>query len=310
MKEIFKGVFGSRLYGLEGPTSDWDYKGVFLPKLDNLILQQAENTITTSTSDNSVKSGPNDTETQFLSIQKFIQLLGKGEMTVMDMLHTPDDKTVFSSEIWREIRRNRSDFYSKNMRGYFGYIQSQTAKYCDRSKRLETCENVIEFLKGYDKATRLSEFWEKVPSLPNTRIYQIPEARQEDNRVWEVVGRKLPATIKVEYALEILENYAKSYGARAIAARNNEGVDWKAVTHAFRACYQMLEIIDTRDLLYPIAQRKFLLEVKSGALDFNEISPRLNSLVDEVEEKLSASTLPEKVNVKKWQGFIINCYGI
>lgn len=41
--------FGSHLYGLNTPTSDVDYKGIFMPTLEELLLNSFPKTIVTST---------------------------------------------------------------------------------------------------------------------------------------------------------------------------------------------------------------------------------------------------------------------
>jgi len=38
MNTIFNGVFGSHLYGLNTPTSDKDYKGVFMIELIEVTI--------------------------------------------------------------------------------------------------------------------------------------------------------------------------------------------------------------------------------------------------------------------------------
>lgn len=38
MKKIVRMVFDSHMYGLNAPESDMDYKGIYLPELDDLLL--------------------------------------------------------------------------------------------------------------------------------------------------------------------------------------------------------------------------------------------------------------------------------
>lgn len=42
MKIIMETVFGSHLYGLNTPTSDKDYKGIFLPHPRDILLGKAQ----------------------------------------------------------------------------------------------------------------------------------------------------------------------------------------------------------------------------------------------------------------------------
>ena len=42
---IIKSVFGSHLYGTDTPESDRDYKGIFIPSMEDCVLNQIKNTI-------------------------------------------------------------------------------------------------------------------------------------------------------------------------------------------------------------------------------------------------------------------------
>jgi hypothetical protein len=45
MKTLIKSIFGSKLYGTEIATSDTDYKFLFLPDAQDLIMQRAAKNI-------------------------------------------------------------------------------------------------------------------------------------------------------------------------------------------------------------------------------------------------------------------------
>jgi hypothetical protein len=77
-------------------------------------------------------------------------------------------------------------------------------------------------------------------------------------------------------------------------------VDWKAVSHAFRAAFQVKGILLNGDFTYPLPETEFLRAVKSGSLHFkNEVAPKLDALMDEVEALSVKSTLPEAADSDK-----------
>ena len=129
MKMITEMVFGSHLYGLETPTSDKDYKGIFLPHPRDILLGKAPKTIDTSTGDKSSKNTVDDVDRQLYSLTKFISLACDGDTVALDMLHASDDKLIANSEIWQYIRANRWRFYTTELTGLFGYVRKQAAKY-------------------------------------------------------------------------------------------------------------------------------------------------------------------------------------
>ncbi|MGZ7230903.1 hypothetical protein ACXWOM_10615, partial [Streptococcus pyogenes] len=66
---------------------------------------------------------------------------------------------------------------------------------------------------------------------------------------------------EMKYSLTKLWN---EYGERARKAEANEGVDWKALSHALRGGLQLQEIYTTGDLVYPLKDAEFIKKVKAG----------------------------------------------
>ncbi|KKM76762.1 hypothetical protein LCGC14_1376950, partial [marine sediment metagenome] len=123
---------------------------------------------------------------------------------------------------------------------------------------------------------------------------------------YEVCGRKIQETASIFYAHSVVENFYKHYGERARQAANNENIDWKAVSHALRAAFQVREILTTKNIIFPLKDAEYLKRVKDGKLDYQkEVAPKLDNLMDEVEELSLNSDLPMKVNKKYWDNFIV-----
>jgi len=149
---------------------------------------------------------------------------------------------------------------------------------------------------------RLIDVWDKLPNLEHTRKYVDDKTGL---KTYEVCGKKLQETAKVEYVIPILEKYYSEYGGRAILAAKNMGIDFKAVSHAIRAAMQIREIFLYNDIKFPLKEAEFLREVKSGKLDYNTVvAPRLENLMDEIEELSGKSTLPNKPDYRFWEEWL------
>ena len=94
-----------------------------------------------------------------------------------------------------------------------------------------------------------------------------------------------------------------------LTERKKDAPDFKALSHALRAGYQLKEIYETGDLKYPLKDREFLLAVKQGKLDFTtEVQPVLERVVEEVEKMSTTVDLPAKVDRNFWNQFIADVY--
>lgn len=313
---------GSHLYGLNTENSDVDYKGVFLPTFEEMVTGKASHEVRDSTGPKDGKNSAGDVDTVFYSLQKFIKMACDGETIAIDMLHCNDENLMETSPVWQALVANRSKFYTKNMKAFLGYCRKQASKYGVKGSRLRAMEDVLNVLREIDAAnpdtrmdadTSTEKFLrglaEAHPGKVEVKDGFYKGEKFVDKKILEVCDAKYDFTNKVSYTVDALQKKYDAYGHRAQAAKNNEGVDWKAMSHALRAGYQLKEIYETGDLKYPLKDREFLLAVKQGKLDFTtEVAPALEQVIEEVEQLAEASDLPEKVDRAFWDEFVVDVY--
>lgn len=140
-------------------------------------------------------------------------------------------------------------------------------------------------------------------------FFVVDTFQDKDLEFYSVLGRKFQLTNDLEYVLPILNKIYKSYGERAMLAKKNEGVDWKAMSHSLRTGYQLRDIFKENNFKYPLTQTGFLLDVKLGKLDYKtEVSVALEGLIDEINELILVSSLPSKTNQKYWNNWLVDVY--
>ena len=127
-----------------------------------------------------------------------------------------------------------------------------------------------------------------------------------DRYFYTVLGSQFQDRCPADVFKRAVEQKWGSYGERARLAKENAGLDWKALHHALRCCKQVEEIVLTGDLQYPLKDAKLLLQVKKGELDFlTVVQPMLEEYVDKVGEMLTSSNLPEKVDTTFWDNWYV-----
>lgn len=312
---IMKCLFGSHLYGLNTENSDKDYKGIYLPSKDNLLLGNYAKHYSKSTGDDKSKNTKDDVDTEIYSLPYFIELASKGETVALDMLHAKDE--LFESrldEIWFDLKVKRKRFYTKDMKSYIGYARKQANKYGIKGSRMEAVEKVLNFLAfSYNDEQRndlrVRDVIKKLPTSEFVKITTMLDTKQGDLTFYEVCGRKYQDTLTLEQLRIQCQSIYDEYGDRAKLAKIDQGIDWKAVSHALRASYQMLSILEDGDFEYPLPQTKFLLEVKTGQLNFvNDVQPELDNLIQKIEKLSEESSLPRQVNKDYWNNWLLGVY--
>lgn len=319
MKKIVRMVFGSHMYGLDTPDSDIDFKGIYLPELDDMLLGTAAKNISKSTGDNLSRNAAGDVDDDWYSLAEFMKLATKGETMALDMLHVNPDLVSVEIDptygwIWEELVANRTMFYSTDMKAYMGYVKKQAAKYGLKGSRIAAMREVVTKLGEYENAEfkPLREIWGELPLNEFAKLVTMTNDKTgKDTQFYEVNMKKYQDTNTVAYTQERIQLALNSYGDRAMLAEKNEGVDWKAVSHALRAGYQLRSIMQNNTFIYPLAETKFLATVKAGTADYKtQVSTALENLIEEIEGlvELNEFDLPAKVDRKYWDEWLLKVY--
>lgn len=328
-KPLFKCVHGSHLYGLNTENSDMDYKGVFMPDIDELLLGKSPKQFSKSSGNDKSKNTSEDTDEDWYSLPEFIKLACQGETIALDMLHVPywDGKGEYAklmlsySPEWHFILQNRHRFYTKNMKAFLGYARKQASKYGIKGSRMGALEEVFKVVEegehswhcfgqlSVPKNVKLNSIWDKLPLNQYCKFVKDKLKSGEEQDFYEVLGSKYQDTMPLGQFFASIRTKWESYGERARQAKENEGIDWKAISHAIRAAYQLKEIYTEGRITYPLKERELLLDIKLGKKDFlTEVQPLLESLIEEVEILAENSSYPEKVDVKFWDDWLLKVY--
>jgi hypothetical protein len=302
MKLVVRMKFGSPLYGMATSDSDIDYKGVFLPSKDEILLGRVPKCHSWSTGDAVSKNRPGDVDVETYSLHYFVMMACEGQIVALDMLHAPDSFIVESSDIWKAIVRERRRFYTKSLKTFISYARRQAAKYGIKGSRLNAAATVLGLLKSEAPSRTLGTVWNK---LPRNEYCLEAGLDPQGLRLYQVCGKEFQESAAIGYVAPVLEKFCEEYGNRARLAAENRDIDWKAVSHALRAAYQIKEILTAATITFPLREARFLLQVKEGRLDYlTEVAPALERIMEEVEQRAAESTLPETVDRGYWDKFI------
>ncbi len=302
MDLIVKMKFGSHLYGTATTDSDMDYKGIFLPSREQILLGKIPKCHSFSTGNGITRNTSADIDLEIYSLHYFIKLACEGQTVAMDMLHAPQDMLIEKSDIWEAIVNQRHRFYTRNLNAFITYARRQASKYGIKGSRLSAAQSVLAVLRSTDPDRKLRDIWQDLP-----RIDHCHETGTDPNgmRQYQVCGKTFQESASIGYVIPILEKFYDEYGHRAKLAAENKNIDWKAVSHALRAAIQTKEIMTTNTITFPLKDAGYLIQVKQGELDYKTcVAPHLESMMEELENLVKTSRLPEKADTDYWDRFV------
>lgn len=324
---VLKCLSGSRAYGLDTPASDTDYKGVFiLPKEDfygmNYIPQISNET----------------NDIVYYEIGRFMELLGANNPNILELLYTTGDAVLFKHALLDMIKPEMvlSKMCEKSF-GKFAISQIKKAKGLNKkilNPMGKDRKSVLDFCYvNYDHGSiSLNKFlaskgWNqedcglvKIPHMND--VYGLYHStiidyngimRHEDSN--SVVLSSIP---KGEVQVKLLyfnqngySSFCKEYREywKWVEKRNEsrfentmshgKNYDAKNMMHTFRLLEMALEIAREQKVHVKRKDRDYLLKIKSGGYEYEDLLDQANAKQEMIEEAFGKSKLPERPDIDK-----------
>ena len=310
---IFKVKFGSHLYGTNTPESDTDYKGVYIPNADDIILQRVRGSIHQGPSkDPGAKNSANDVDIEIFSVQRYLQLLAEGQTGAIDMLFAPNPEIV--TEWWHLLKMNKNKLLTKKSAAFLGYCRQQANKYGIKGSRVaaakaasEVFQNISKWGFGLHKVGEFTKYLDPILG-EHTKIETLETTPGHFETYFECCNRKVGYKNTVKEAAKIFTAIYNEYGERARKAESNEGIDWKALSHAVRVGGEALELLNTGHVTFPLPNAEHIKDIKLGKIVYKEVAEEIEELLVKVEDASKTSTLRDEADYDWIDEFVRDIY--
>jgi hypothetical protein len=321
MKILVKAVAGSHLFGTNTEKSDKDFKGVFMPDANQIILGNYSDTVRKTTGDDNSRNTKDDVDIELYSLRKFFLMIENGDTAALELLFTPDHLILEKDPLWDEIIAIRDTLVSKKVNALLGYIRQQANKYGIKGSRMGELNNIIKSLKDIEKTcdfhnAKFKHKWEEVvkaaEGYQHVHVFDLPLDNKNNITVpaLNILGKKFSHDTPFSVAIKSLSDTYKSYGQRAREAANNSGIDWKAISHCLRCGIQAIELMETGKITLPHTEKNktFLLQVKNGEIEYKRIEPIIEKTLDDVETAACFSSLTDSVSRQYLDELLLKFY--
>jgi len=318
MELIVEMRFGSHLYGTATPESDLDLKGVYLPDAHGILLQRVKATVTSSRSKApGQKNEAGDVDSEVYSLQRYLDLLAEGQTVALDMLFAPDVvMTMSPTPLWREIQANGHRLISRRATSFVQYCRQQANKYWIKGSRVAAARKALALLEtaqerlGNTAKLQLiaAQLADLAASTEHVALVDLPLSGDRPLRHLEVCDRKISFSASLKTASEIARRLVNEYGQRALQAELNEGVDWKALSHAVRVGREALELFRSGRISFPLPYADHILGIKRGLVPYKTVASEIEQLLEEVEAAASSSSLPEAPDLSVIEDLVTRAY--
>ena len=311
--------FGRHLYGTSTPASDLDYKTVFVPAGRDIVMQRAPSTISNRRQKLfGEKNVAGDIDEELHSLQKFLFLAADGQTMAMDMLFAPDWAMVYApSREWCEVMENRHRFVTRRSARFVDYVRDQANKYGIKGSRVATSRGALALIDRaiatHGQKARLEVVADEIAAFIITHEHTsvVPIANPATGVTmlhWDVCNKQLAYRASLETVRGPVQRSVNEYGRRALMAETQQGIDWKALSHAVRIGTQAIEMLSTGHITFPLPNAAHILDIKLGKLPYREVADEIEGFLAKVEDAATTSSLPDEPDHEWIEEFVHRIY--
>jgi predicted nucleotidyltransferase len=327
-------ISGSKAYGLDTPSSDTDFKGVFLlPKPDFYGLNYIPQ----------ISNKSNDIV--YYELGRFMELLAVNNPNILELLNTPKAAVLYKHPFLEALKPNI--FLSKLCKNTFGkFALSQIKKARGLKKKivnpfpkekktlLDFC--YVNFKNGSIPLLQYLELndWKQadcgltnIPHMENVfGLYHgknlgfkgIIRTEHSNDLSLSSIPKDLPQAALLYFNRNGYSIYCKDYKAywNWVAMRNEErfnntknhgkNYDSKNMMHTFRLLEMAIEIAKEHRINVKRKDRTFLLDIKAGKFEFDDLLRLAEKKQLELEKAFEKSTLPDTPNLHKIKALTVD----
>jgi len=319
---ILECISGSRAYGLATPTSDTDIKGVFLlPKKEYYGMDYVAQ----------VSNPTNDIV--YYEFSRYMELLAVNNPNILELLNTPKASILFKHPFLDVIDSELIlSKLCRNTFGKFALSQIKKAK--GLKKKIvnpvdKTRKNILSFCQvNFENGSiPLIQFLDmKGWNQEDCGLINIPKMKNVYG-LYHCLDLDYKGIIKSDLSNDItLSSIPKDENQEAILYFNRDGYsiyckeykeywkwveerndvryentishgknyDAKNMLHTFRLLEMAIEIGRDKKINVLRSNRDFLLQIKSGAFEYDDLLAKAKLLQIEMENAFDNSDLPEK----------------
>lgn len=318
---IFECISGSRAYGLSTPTSDTDIRGVFVLPEEQFYSMDYTAQINNETND-----------IVYYELRKFIELCANNNPNILELLNVPEKCVFIKHPIFDQVKM-ADFLSKKCEISFANYAFTQIKKARGLEKKIvnpveEERKSVLDFCYALEngKSVLIEEFLKvrninqsdcglaKIPHMKDCFNLFVSEEipykgiikSEESNEV------SISSIPKGEKTLTMLffnkdsySTYCKKYREywAWVEKRNKEryattvahgkNYDSKNMMHTFRLLLMAKEIAVEGKINVERPDREYLLDIKNGKFEYDDLVEKAESLKKELHELYEKSDLPD-----------------
>lgn len=330
--------YGSHLYGTNTENSDLDFRGVYIPTIDDLILHKDKDEINEeiiievedykNLKNKNITIGDGNfpvagvgyikkvkVDIKIFSLQKFIQLCSKADTNALDLLFSYTNKDVESylytkngyyiNPLADMLTYKHKLINTDRLESPITYAFKQATKYGLKGKRRLIIMQILEKAKLLSDIHTVEDILPLLENMFDDKYLRIDELYNKGKmeKYLFVCGVQHQFNLSIEkFKQRLQDKIDKEYTSqRTIDAA--DGNDWKALSHAIRILFEIKQLLEIQTIQFPVDP--IIKQIKLGQISREDIDNLFDNTFQDIMEQIKQNTLNWKYDEEFWDNFIL-----
>lgn len=199
---------------------------------------------------------------------------------MIELLNTPKDKVLLTTEIMEDIFKIKEKFLLRNVKTFVGFFNSEYTKYSINIYHHKHRVEFVNFLKklNIDNGVRLKNHWHLIEDYSidksnGLNIIKTKTGPHDEHPTIEIGLRKFQWGAKISYVVKELEKSIKVAGNRQENIVKN-GQDLKGLYHCLRLLYEGEDLLLKGNIEIPFSKERhdLLYKIKNNEIEEKKAS--------------------------------------
>ena len=288
------------MYGLNTPTSDMDYVGVYIEDsfedfIDPFNTKDEMDTSIKSKKENG-KNDENAVDEKCFHLKKFIKLCADNNPNVLEMLFAPEDCIEYVDPDFKSLILDHPEMFvnAKLIDRFIGYAKSQEQKSYTKSDNYVTLNTFSNSLKRVAKLKTMQAKMREAVLHLDPELFKGKANQNPVDIVYEVGDMKFPSGITIKEAIARIDDRFSR------ASHRIEGIfinryEPKFMSHTVRLLEEGYQLLTNGKISFPFTGQALedIMSIKLGNTPVEDVPEIVNEYKERLSELEKVHALPK-----------------
>lgn len=295
---LFKVKVGSKLYGLNTPSSDEDYMSIIMPSPKDVLGLQKLEEIDNSTKKSNIdrRNTKEDIDDKQYTLPRYLNLFMNGNPEKTEVLFAEQKNIIINSPEIKYLFDNRDKILSKRvLHSFSGFAHSQKSKLIVKRDRYNSLIDAVKWIKENISQERLQTDIQEnsLTDKESDTLNKIVKYYKGSKNNVESFHKGMAPKMIYEKLISERDNYGWRVKTDTFETL---GYDIKFGYHLVRLLDECRQLFENGEIQYPFSGKAYddIMSIREGKVSYNKLMEMYVEYESAIEQFKGSNKLRDK----------------